>query len=224
MKRTLNLSVLIFLFASISFISSCKKDEVNITDVNGNIYHSVTLGSQVWMVENLKATRYNDGTDLDNITNQASWASAYASSYCWYDNDMKTYKEPFGALYNLKAVKSNKLCPAGWHIPTEAEWTTLTTFLGGEVVAGNELKEAGLTNWLSPNDGATNSSAFTALPGGCRNTEGSFYGQGMYGYWWSYDQDGADNANVISLNYNDGIVLVHNANTGFGASVRCLKN
>jgi uncharacterized protein (TIGR02145 family) len=134
-----------------------------VTDVEGNVYNTVTIVAQTWMAENLKTTKYNDNTDIPT------------SMYCWYNNDATTYKATYGALYNWHSVDplsngGKNVCPIGWHVPNDVEWTTLQTFLGGEYVAGSKLKEIGTTHWISPNDGATNATGFTALPGGERRT------------------------------------------------------
>ncbi len=155
-----------------------------VTDIDGNVYHTVTIGTQVWLVENLKTTRYNDGTSIPLVTDSAAWSNADTSAYCWYNNDIAN-KNTYGALYNWFTVNTGKLAIAGWHIPTDAEWTTLTDYLGGESIAGGKLKETGTTHWRSPNAGATNESGFTALPGGHRDVNGTFSAMGDDGFWWS---------------------------------------
>ena len=104
----------------------------NVVDIDGNVYHTVTIGTQVWMVENLKTTRYNDGTAIPLVTDGTAWAALTTPGYCWYNNDSATYKNTYGALYNWYAVNTGKLAPTGWHVPTDSEWTVLTTYLGGE--------------------------------------------------------------------------------------------
>ena len=158
-----------------------------VTDIDGNVYHTVKIGAQTWMVENLRTTRYNDGTAIPLVTGNTAWGSLTTPGYCWYNNDIAN-KTPYGALYNWYAVNTGKLCPTGWHVATDAEWTQLTDYLGGENVAGGKMKEAGLSHWQSPNTGATNSSGFTALPGGYRSTDGSFYLLAYYAYFWSSSQ------------------------------------
>ena len=139
-----------------------------VTDIDGNVYQTVTIGTQVWMVENLKTTRYIDGTAIPLDTNSSTWGGLTTPGYCWY-NDSAIYGNTYGALYNWYAVNTGKLAPAGWHVPTDSEWTVLTTYLGGETVAGGKLKDTGTTYWQSPNTGATNASGFLALPGGFRS-------------------------------------------------------
>jgi uncharacterized protein (TIGR02145 family) len=171
-------------------LSSCKKKEeetsTKITDKDGNVYTSVTIGTQVWMVENLKTTKYNDGTAIPNVTD-ATWGNLQTDAYCWYNNDI-TNKTPYGALYNWFAAKSSKLCPTGWHVATLEDWTTLVTYLGGIDVAGGKLKEKGTTHWESPNTGATNESGFQALRGGERSFglgDATFGALGFSGWFWT---------------------------------------
>jgi uncharacterized protein (TIGR02145 family) len=140
-----------------------------ITDADGNYYNIVTIGTQTWMAENLETTKYNDGNNIPNISDNVAWSNLTTPGYCWYNNDDSTYKNLYGALYNWYTVNRGKLCPIGWHVPTDAEWTTLTTYLGGESVAGGRLKETGTMHWVSPNVGAINETGFTALPGSCRD-------------------------------------------------------
>ena len=154
-----------------------------VTDIDGNVYYTVTIGSQVWMAENLKTTKHNDGTAIPLVTDPTQWGNLTTPGYCWNNNDETTYKNTYGALYNWYTVNTGKLCPAGWHVPTDAEWTQLIDYLGGENIAGGKLKETGTTHWLSPNTGATNETGFTALPGGWRNEDGTFHSIENYGQW-----------------------------------------
>jgi uncharacterized protein (TIGR02145 family) len=203
------------------------KTNTKVTDIDGNIYNTVTIGTQTWMVENLKTTKYRNGEAIPNVTDDASWESLTSGGYCWYNNDAATYKAAFGALYNWYAVAdSRNVAPTGWHVPTDGEWTTLTNYLGGTSVAGGKLKEDGPSHWLAPNTGATNSTGFTALPGGCRGG-GIFTAVGDYGYWWS--SKAIDKPNTWSRNlglYNNG-AYVYRYN-GYplqdGFSVRCIKD
>lgn len=139
------------------------------------------------MAENLKATRFNDATPITKVTDNKEWAHLTTPAYCWYDNDSVTYKMSNGALYNWFTVSTGKLCPAGWHVPTDLEWTTLIYYLGGNDVAFGKLQETGTTHWANQNPSATNSSGFTALPCGSRegNESTVFFDIGVYGNWWS---------------------------------------
>ena len=157
-------------------------DFIDCQDGDGNNYPIVTIGTQTWMTENLKTTKYNDGTDIPLVIVDTAWNSLSTPAYCWYNNDFIN-KVNYGALYNWYTVSTSKLCPKGWHVLSDAEWTVLTTYLGDN--AGGKLKEAGFTHWSSPNTVATNESGFTALPGGFRWSSGYFYFVGYNGLWWS---------------------------------------
>jgi uncharacterized protein (TIGR02145 family) len=207
---------------------SSKDDPVSpvslkVTDIDGNVYHTVTIGTQVWMVENLKTTRYNDGTAIPLVTDSTEWNNLTTPGYCWYNDDAVTYKSTYGALYNWYAVSTGKLSPAGWHVPTDTDWTMLTTYLGGPAVAGGKLKESGLTHWMTPNTGATNSSGFTALPGGYRYDHDTFY-IGYYGYWWSSTEYNAADAWFRMLHCSIVEVNRLSNNKSAGFSVRCVRD
>jgi uncharacterized protein (TIGR02145 family) len=197
-----------------------------VTDIDGNIYHTVNIGTQVWMVENLKTTHYRDGSAIPNITADTTWIHLTTGAYCDFGN-YAYYSTTYGRLYNGYAISnSHNICPTGWHVPSDAEWTTLTTFLGGESIAGRKLKETGTTHWQSPNTGATNETGFTALPSGFRNYDGLFspgyYGSGSIGYWWS--------SGVLQLTSGRGVMYNNIEVTRIGESptvgysVRCVKD
>ena len=202
-----------------------------VKDIDGNGYKTVTIGKQVWMAENLKTTKYNDGKTIPLVTDEKSWEVLTTPAYCWYNNDATANKNKYGALYNWYTVNTKKLCPNGWHVPTDAEWTILTTYLGGESVAGGKLKETGTSHWESPNTGATNKSGFTALPGGFRNHDGTFGDFGSYvlifrsnGCWWSSTEQSDFSAYYRRL-YNTLISVYRSpSDKHFGYSVRCLKD
>ncbi|MCX6245753.1 MAG: fibrobacter succinogenes major paralogous domain-containing protein [Bacteroidetes bacterium] len=213
-------------------VSGCKKKDDNInpapatgtvTDIDGNIYHTDTIGTQVWMVENLKSTKYNDGTAIPLVTDSTAWSNLITPGYCWYNNDAATYKTTYGVLYNWYAVNTGKLCPAGWHIPTDADWTILTHYLV-DSVAGNKLKEKGTIHWASPNTGATNESGFTALPGGYRDGNAAFGNIGNIGNWWSSSEidSGSGWYRLLGADLSFAIRGSSYKNTGF--SVRCVRD
>jgi uncharacterized protein (TIGR02145 family) len=198
-----------------------------VTDIDGNIYHIVTIGTQTWMVENLKVTKYNDGESIPNITNYNDWGNLNTPGYCWYNNDVEN-KDPYGAMYNWYVVNSKKLSPKGWHVPSNAEWTILTDYLGGLSLAAGKLKEDGNSHWMALND-ATNESKFTALPGGYRRYyDGVFFSKGSNCTFWS----STSNNNIEAwsrgmtlydtTDIHDVQVLLNNKN--YGISVRCLKD
>jgi uncharacterized protein (TIGR02145 family) len=202
-----------------------------VTDIDGNIYHTVAIGSQTWMVENLKTTKYNDGTSIPNVTDSTAWKALSTPGVCTYNNTSNADTiNTYGRLYNWYTVNTGKLCPAGWHVPTDAEWTTLTDYLGGESVAGGKLKEIGTTHWQSPNTGATNETGFTALPGGYRfDFNVSFDRIGIYGYWWSSTEVVPNADIVVSAWYRFMYYYISNVFRGNygksnGSSVRCLRD
>ena len=196
----------------------------SITDIDGNTYKTVTIGTQTWMAENLKVTKYNDGIAIPNVTDNTAWRELTTGALCDYDN-IPSNSETYGKLYNWHAVNTGKLCPTGWHVPSDAEWTELTDYLGGTSVAGGKLKETGFTHWASPNTGATNETGFTALPGGGRLDNGvTFSLIGFYGYWWSATELGATYAWGRSMYYGDSNVYSYDVDKGVGFSVRCVRD
>jgi uncharacterized protein (TIGR02145 family) len=195
-----------------------------VTDIDGNVYNTVTIGTQVWMVENLKTTKYRDGTSIPNVTDNISWSNLTTGAYCDYSNTPSN-SATYGKLYNwYAATNAHNIAPTGWHVPTDADWTTLTTYLGGEGVAGGKLKETGTTHWQSPNIGATNETGFTALPGGIRNYNGSFDYIGSHGYWWSATESGAASAWLRFMGFSYSYVFSYGANKELGFSVRCVRD
>jgi len=173
------------------------------------------------MAENLKVTKYNDGAAIPNVTDATAWSELTTGALCDYDNTPSN-SETYGKLYNWHAVNTGKLCPTGWHVPSDAEWTILTDYLGGN--AGGKLKEAGYDHWQSPNTGATNESGFTALPGGYRNYDGTFGYIGHSGIWWSASEHDTNNAWYRHVVYYDSNVDRSSVNKELGFSVRCLRD
>lgn len=206
-----------------------------VTDIDSNIYHTLKIGSQVWMRENLKTTRYSNG-DLIGTTTDISGEST--SKYQWPCNNDENYVATYGRYYTWYAVTDiRNVCPTGWHVPSDDEWRVLTNYLGGEVVAGGKLKESGTSHWLSPNLGwqqadttlrqidATNESGFTALPAGVRFNTGHFQFLGELTYWWTstgYYQSIA--AIYWYLEYYNGLFLNLRSNKADAFSVRCIKD
>lgn len=207
-------------------MNSCFKDEVpaKVTDIDGNIYNTITIGTQVWMAENLKTTRYRDGSSIPYVKDDIEWMRLTTPGYSCYDNDPATYIEIYGALYNWHAANSGKLCPTGWHVPTDAEWLSLMNHLGGSSVSGGKLKEKGTSHWDSPNTGATNETGFTALAGGCRGIDGSFILMGQRGAWWSGTELNEWSAMSINIDYNDNMIKDIAYGKTNGMSARCIMN
>ena len=231
------------------FASSCEKDDDNgpssgnstngkttavfnpdvsygtMTDQDGNLYKTVTIGTQTCMAENLRTTKYNDGTTIPNVIDDFEWVTFKTGAYCNYNNTTSTNTiATYGRLYNWYAVNTGKLAPAGWHVPTDAEWRELTDYLGGESVAGGKLKETGTTHWNTPNTGATNETGFTALPGGDRYGRGAVDGVGSLGYWWSATEGFAGNAWHRYMGYGNSNVGRNDSLKGLGFSVRCVRD
>jgi uncharacterized protein (TIGR02145 family) len=220
---------------------------VNVPPCGSNItyndydYKTVGIGDQCWMAENLRTRKYNDGTDIPfdasggaagNGSGQ-TWGALTSGAHTLYAHDSTASPSnltSYGYLYNWYAVNdSRKLCPDGWHVPTDAEWTTLTTFLDGTNVAGGKMKSTGTTYWNSPNTGADNSSGFSALPGGVRDNFQGFVRIRGYAYFWSATGDGNLRAWYRGLNYDNGIVnresyIFGTNNKSAGGSVRCLRD
>lgn len=210
---------------TVGFSVRCiKESSGTVTDIDGNVYHTITIGTQTWMVENLKTTRYNDGTPIPDGSDPDEWPYLTTDAYCWYGNDSLTYGPTYGALYNWYAVNTGKLCPAGWHVPDESDWNTLITYLGGENVAGGKLKETGTIHWFDPNEGATNETGFTALPGGSRWDYDTYNFINYVGYWWSADQDDADYAWYRQIINNYSGAYSNSTEKYRGLSVRCIKD
>jgi len=212
----------------ILFSNGCKKNDekpTKVTDLDGNSYDTVAIGTQVWMVQNLKTSKFNDGISIPLVTSNSAWASLTTPGYCFYDNEATINKATYGAIYNWYSVNTGKLCPTGWHVPSDAEWTTLTNFLGGLNIAGGKLKETGISHWVTPNDGATNSSGFTALPAGYRNEAGSFANINDDDFWWSTTTSTSQTTKAWSrgVNYNYPYVYNDYYLKSFGFSVRCIR-
>ncbi|HNP23355.1 MAG TPA: fibrobacter succinogenes major paralogous domain-containing protein [Panacibacter sp.] len=183
----------------------------------------VTIGTQVWMQRNLNVGFYRNGDKIPQVKDPEAWSKLTTGAWCWHENDSAA-GAVYGKIYNWYAVHDPRgLAPKGFHIPSNEEWTVLTTFLGGEAIAGGKMKEPGTAHWLAPNTNATNSSGFTGLAAGNRYNNGSFLYFGMYGWGWSSTANNAG-AWYLRLNYNDGSVCRGQADKRDGISVRCIKN
>ena len=195
-----------------------------VTDIDGNIYHTVIIGPQVWMVENLKTTKYRNGINIPNITDDISWYNLETGAYCDHGN-IPSNSDLYGRLYNWYVViDSRNICPTGWHVPSDDEWSLLITYLGGSYVAGGKLKEIGTTHWRDPNTGADNSSGFTALPGGLRTFDGLFKNINSAGYWWSSTKNPSELVWTQSMNFSSSYVRRYDEIDRSGFSIRCIKD
>jgi uncharacterized protein (TIGR02145 family) len=189
-----------------------------VTDIDGNQYDVVKIGSQSWTVQNLRTTRYNDGTAIGAYT---EWPKMYTGAYWFYNNSTDSvYQQKWGALYNWYAVNTGILAPAGWHVPTDADWSTLSTYCG-DAVAGSKLKAK--TDWSSGGNG-TDDYSFSALPGGYRNDDGNFNNQSNFGFWWSATENGASFAYYRTLSYILSNLLRLSLNKSYGFSVRLVRD
>lgn len=222
MKRT-NLTILALCMLSISETAVYSQ---RVTDVDGNSYNTVKIGTQVWMKENLKTIRYNDGSDIPIIKADSNWSLITKGACCDFDNK-PALSEIYGRLYNWYAVtptNPKSVCPSGWHVPTDEEWTTLTFFLGDGNTAGGKIKEKGTVHWISPNAGGTNETGFTALPGGGRNYSGEYGSIGEEGFWWSSTELDTQLALFTGVAAADSTVTNNSGFKNCGFSIRCIKN
>jgi len=214
---------LLILVVTISIMATgCKKTDEpeTVTDIDGNVYKTIVIGPQIWMAENLKTKKLNDGTSiaLESVNNE--WENLYSQNtpgYCWHDNNPSN-GNIYGALYNYAAVKSGKLCPAGWHVPFDAEWQALRDFAGGENIAGGKLKERGTAHWNSPNTGANDEFGFTALPGGERYESGDFHYLGINTNFWSRSGKKTTEPLGVRIYYDNQIFHMSGFHEGMGLS------
>jgi len=215
-----------------------------VTDIDGNFYHTITIGTQEWMVENLRTTKYNDGTSIPFVSNHTAWSNLTSPGYCFCRDDAAG-KNKYGALYNWYTVNTGKLAPIGWHVPTDTEWTILENYLVANgynydgTTTGNKIAKslAATTDWKSsPGTGAigndlkkNNTSGFAALPGGFRHSDATFYGVGDSGYWWSSTESNVPFTNATdvwarSLYYGSYLLAKDASTKSYGFSVRCVRD
>jgi uncharacterized protein (TIGR02145 family) len=230
-KQNIWISPVILLGLLVMLQSGCKKDssteqqvsKSTVTDIDGNVYNTVKIGTQVWMAENLKTTKYRNGDSIPNVNDGGLWSALTSGAYCNYNNDLTTGKT-YGHLYNWTAVTdSRNIAPVGWHVPSDAEYDTLISYLG-TTEAGGKLKGTGTTYWNSPNKGATNETGFNALPGGDRSNTGTFHYMGLYACWWCTKEYSASDGWEYVLTANSSGVIKMNFSKGLGLSVRCIKD
>ena len=206
-------------------------EESSLTDNEGNIYKAVKIGTQIWMAENLKVTKYLNGDIIGttkpidkNIENEVS------AKYQWpykdgNETDTITNVSIYGRLYTwFVVIDTRNICPGGWHVPSIEEWHQLSDFLGGNAMAGGKLKETGYTHWWSPNKAATNAYGFAALASGSRSTKGGTGNIGMFGSWWSSSEyDPPTRARSLTMDHEYSSLFFTLAYKNEGNSVRCVK-
>jgi uncharacterized protein (TIGR02145 family) len=198
--------------------------EGTVVDIEGNVYHTVTIGMQVWMQENLKVTKYSNGDVIGTTPYDTSNISGQSTPYQWAYGGNESNVPMYGRLYTwYVTADSRNVCPSGWHVPTKVEWTTLITYLGNESGSGGKLKEAGTTHWNNPNSGADNSSGFTALPGGFRDIK-QFSSLLASAYWWTSTQYNTYSGWYWAVDYNTADAASEYVIKQEGYSIRCLKN
>jgi uncharacterized protein (TIGR02145 family) len=196
----------------------------NISDTDGNTYKTVYIGKQRWMAENLKTTKYSDGTVIPNVTDANQWTKLTIAAWCNYNNS-DSLGIIYGKLYNWYSINpisngNKNVCPTGWHVPTRDEWQSMIVYLGKEI--GSKLKEVGTTKWAIPNTNATNLSLFTGLPGG--NRSDGYYNIGINGIWWSSSNKTIEIATGFGLSNNSDDPFFINTFMKSGFSIRCLKD
>jgi len=193
-----------------------------VKDIDGNSYATIRIGDQEWMAENLRTTRYRDGSSVSNVSDEGQWQSLRTGAWSHYENRAAN-GSTYGKLYNWFAVADRRnICPKGWHIPTDAEWSTLIHYVGGERTAGGKLKS--LILWNAPNTGATNGSGFSAIPSGNRSSNGSSFHLGSSSFFWSSSEAGPLEAWGRRLECNAVVLERRNFNARNGFCVRCVKD
>jgi uncharacterized protein (TIGR02145 family) len=194
-----------------------------VTDANGNTYQSVIIGTQEWMSENLRTTKYSDGNAIPNVTSNSDWESLFTGAWSYYNNSSSN-DATYGKLYNWYAVNTNKLCPTGWHVTTNPEWIVLTDYLAANGHNGTEGTALKATSVWNSGGNGTDDYGWLGLPGGSRSLNGNFYYIGYSGYWWSSSQDDAYDAWYRYVGNYGGNVDSYASNKYYGFSVRCLRD
>lgn len=217
--------ILFGLFVILSFKGQA---QATVTDADGNVYNTVTIGTQVWTKENLNTLKYSDSSDIEMVPGVGSWGLLTSGAYCDYNNTA-SYSVKYGKLYNWYAINNitngdKNLCPTGWHVPNEAEFTTLITFLGGDAVAGGKLKETGYLHWINPNVGATNSSGFSARASGFRNQDGTYQNISSRAYFALASENTSTTSWYLKIFSDYPSVLMDYGLKCEGHSVRCVKD
>jgi uncharacterized protein (TIGR02145 family) len=245
-KWVLSALAVIVLFTSTlyfkPFQSSKKLDvkadkRITVSDVEGNLYNAVIIGTQVWMAENLRVTKFNDGTPIPYVTSNSSWSNLSTPAYCWYDNDKESYKDSYGALYNWYTVNSKKLCPTGWRVPTDHDWNNLKSYIyhngyrykdiggiGKALAAKTSWNTNPVQGYVGNDPGSNNSTGFSALAAGNRFIHGNFESMGTGGFFWSANSVGRPDGSYFALGNKSPDLFSFWANKGVGMSVRCIRD
>ena len=235
----MNKIALITLLISLVLIGGCKKDEKSTTtnaviltdnsvvDVDGNKYKTVKIGGQTWMAENLKTKKYSNGDVIIKVTDSVQWSGLASGAYCIYGNSSNLDQiNTYGLLYNWYVVYDNRnVCPTGWHVPADAEWTVLVDYLGGEELAGGKLKEVDTTHWANPNNGATDEKGFKALPAGVRHFKGVYFDVKKGTQYWSSTMSTTVNMAWMRQIFGGNPELNRDVDDKkYGMSIRCVKD
>jgi len=240
MKKTIRTWLNFLLIAGVVmiFATSCKKDTVTndltVKDIDGNVYTTVTIGTQVWMVENLKTTKYRNGDPIPNVSDNTQWSNLTTGAHCNYNNEAAIGNK-YGRLYNWHAVNdSRNIAPTGWHVPTDAEWTTLENYVSANLGTSGSIAKAlaSKTDWASSTNGGTvgndltknNTTGFTALPGGYRGLDGTCGSIGGSGYWWSSTEYNTLNAWDRGLYCDSYDMSSYDYRKSCGFTVRCVRD
>ena len=233
----------IFVVLSSDFSVNAQTNNTNSTDsvpsivkdIDGNVYHTVVIGKQVWLQENLRTKKYRNGKSIAKNITKAQWSTDKSGACAVYDND-SIKENAFGLLYNWYAIANPAgLCPVGWHVPKDTEWNTMVKYLDDYAdttelkrvqseIAGGELKEIGYAHWTTPNTGATGTSNFLGFGGGNKSADGKCNDVGAYGYWWTATSSSSAEAYGRLLSYFNGNIDRFKTSKNLGFSVRCLKN
>jgi len=231
MKNKIWIYFLLVIGFGLILTNGCEEDSVNkplptgidtVIDIDNNIYQTLTIGSQTWMIENLKVSRYRNGDIIPEVSDDSQWRNLNTGAFCYFNNNADN-NNTYGKLYNWYALDdSRNIAPEGWHVATDAEWAELISYLGGESVAGGKLKA--LDNWNSPNTGATNESGFTAIPGGYRFPFGTYSKLGYYGNWWTITENNTFSSWYLFAVNNYESMFRNFADKASGFSVRCVKD
>jgi uncharacterized protein (TIGR02145 family) len=221
-------------YGNVESFTSLDPETGTVTDIDGNVYRTITIGAQEWMVENLKVIHYRNGDAIPNVTDNMVWGGLSTGAYCEYENNIGNVST-YGRLYNWYSVADNrKIAPTGWHVPTDDEWKQLEIYLGMTVAdqtgwrgidEGGKLKEMGTIHWSSPNTGATNEVGFMALPSGFRDyNDGTFSAVSLFTSFWSSEESESLYAWHRSLNFNTSVIYHGGGHKRYGYSIRCVKD